>query len=183
MGKNTVVILKEFIDIAERNRKYASNTAYGLRAALRLFGEELNDEEGKSLDIFKKNLEQISKNVYQKNKSKMTATTLDVYKKRVIKILNDYQNYGADSSKMTSWNPATRTVRRGEEKRPKKAESVEEVGKSLHESPVPMNRFELLLRPDIRAVISTPSDITKGEVKKIKSYVDFLETLAVDQQT
>src|SRR5436190_18879610 len=100
--------LIDFVNVAERNRKYAENSAIGFRAALRIFEPELNEQEKESLETFRQNIDQISQSVHRKNKDKISTSTIGIYKKRIQKIVSDYDKYANDASKMASWNPVTR---------------------------------------------------------------------------
>jgi len=94
--------LYDFINRAINNRNYAGNTGISLKTALRLFEKEINDEEKNSIDKFHKNIEQIYHSVCSKNKN-FSAGSLATYKSRVIKVVTDYEKYGADPTKMSSW--------------------------------------------------------------------------------
>lgn len=96
--------LYTFIDRARRNRKYPDSTAQALRTSLKLYEEELSEEERLSLDIFKNNFEQITREVFNKNASKFTAGSLATYKSRVLKVIAEFEKYG-DPAKMANWNP------------------------------------------------------------------------------
>src|SRR5579872_4746287 len=100
----TIKELYEFIEVATRNRKYPTSTAQGLRAAVKLFDSELNDDERASLDKVKANLDQIYQSVFAKNKN-FTAASLATYRSRLLKVINDYEKYGTDPTKMANWNP------------------------------------------------------------------------------
>lgn len=172
--------LSEFIDTAERNRKYPTGTAIGRRAALRLFEQELNEEEKESLDTLKSNLEQIYQNVFNKNKSKMSAESLVTYKQRVEKLIEDYERYGADPTKLAAWNRPTRkskssALQTNNQKNPGVSVPDEE---TRLEKEVPLSRFELPLRTGVKAIIIVPSDIKTNEVNTLKKYIDFLESIA-----
>src|SRR5688572_12350319 len=97
--------LHDFINSAVKSRKYPESTAQTLRAAVKLYEQELNEEEQKSVELFRKNLEQIANAVFNKNKLRFSAGSLATYKSRVIKVINDYEKYGTDPSKMAAWNP------------------------------------------------------------------------------
>ncbi len=96
--------LPGFVDDAVKNRKYPPNTAFGLKAALRMFEGELNEEEKKSIEKVRENINQLSQSVSQKNKSKLSASSPGVYKSRVLKVVNDYEKYGTDPTKMANWS-------------------------------------------------------------------------------
>lgn len=170
-------MLLEFIDTAERNRKYPKGTAVGRRAALRLFESELNDEERESLDTFKAHFDQIYQNVFNKNKAKMAVESLLTYKNRLNALISDYEKFGIDPTKMANWNRPVRRVStngkgKGEEKQDQPHQETERYKE------IDMSRFELPLRVGVKAIILVPSDITKEEVDKIRKYIDFLESIS-----
>jgi len=168
--------LEDFINAAEKSRKYPRSTAAAKRSALRLFGAELNDYEAQSLDSFEKNFEQIYQEVVNKNKANMSASSLITYKRRVSGLIKDYKNYGLDPTKMANWN---RPLRKVSEKVSNSKRNEQEAHQGI-ELPKDANmaRFELPLREGVKAIISVPSDMTKEEVGKIKKYVDFLESIS-----
>ena len=96
--------LYSFIDRASRSRKYAEATAYTLKAALKLYEAELNEDEKKDVDLFKKNFEQITRTVMGKNGQRFNASSLAAYKSRAYKVLNDFVKY-SDPIAMNSWTP------------------------------------------------------------------------------
>lgn len=171
--------LYEFITTAQKSRKYNPNTAGGFKTALRLFEKELNDEEKASLQLFKQNFEQIYHQVVNKNmsSSSYTAASLEVYKSRILRLLNDFEKYGLDATKMASWNPKIRIA-----KREKKIVETEATAKTLTEEPqeqpqnlkIDMAKFELPLREGVFAIIQTPRDLSIEEAKKIRGYIDYL---------
>lgn len=166
----------DFIDRAVKNRNYPSNTALGLKAALRLFEEEINDEERASHDKFKTNIDKIYKNISIKNKN-VTASSLSTYKSRVMKVLNDFEKYGIDPTKMANWSTKI-TVR------PKKVTNkVSSQDTPLHDNLLSVSapshsnnvhRIELSLRPDTKFVILVPMDIKKSECDILKGMLDSL---------
>lgn len=172
--------LYKFVDTAQRNRRYPPNTASGKRAALRLFEAELRDEEKESLDTFRRSLDQIYQGVYQANKDKMTVATLLEYKRRVLGLLNDFDKYGTDPTKMASWNPVPRIRQSKKKENGRIADGSESQGpaeKILDQGPT-MVRFEFPLRQNVKAIVLTPSDMTIEEAKKIKAYIEYLESTA-----
>lgn len=179
----TLQSLTDFITAAEKSRKYPANTAGALKSALRLYESELTDEEKESLDTFKEHLDQISQSVFNKNKSKMSAASLETYKRRLRALLNDYERYGTDPSKMASWNRVPRIRRSNKslktsgQKTPEQEDAVTSNERALEQSSK-IIRFEISLRPDAKAIILTPSDMTTEEVNKIKGYIDYLATCA-----
>ena len=108
--KQNIDSLYDFINAAEKSRKYAPNSAAGLRSALRLFQKELNEEEKSSTSLFRQNFNQIYQQVVNKNISSYNASSLDVYRKRILRLLSDYEKYGIDPTKLSTWTPKVRMV-------------------------------------------------------------------------
>lgn len=171
--------LFDFINTAEKNRKYPQGTALGRRAALKLFEAELNEGEKESLGTLKANLEQIYQNVFNKNKSKMNAESLVTYKKRLEKLIEDYEAYGIDPTKLANWNRATRKVRiNTTQSNNQKVKEQIPNSSSASGKEIELSRFELPLRPNVKAIIIVPSDIKKSEVEKVRKYIEFLESIS-----
>jgi hypothetical protein len=178
MNGDIIKNLMDFIDAAEKNRKYPGNTASARRSAVRLFEQELNEQEKTSLDTLKKNLDQIYANVFNKNKSNMTVASLETYKNRFIALIKEYEKYGVNPTMMANWNRIVRKVSTKSDKvknsnAPENLEIKENDFKEIE-----MSRFELPLRPGIKAIILVPSNITKSEVDKVRKYIDFLDSIA-----
>ncbi len=166
--------LYDFVDRAVKSRKYPPNTAGGLKAALKLFEIDINTEERDSIEKFKFNLEQIYRSVATKNKS-VTAGSLSTYRSRVLKVLNDYEKYGVDPTKMANWSPKTKSIapqKKINDASPKSAE--ESVFESTPSASTNIHRIELSLRPDTKFVVIVPRDITKAECTTIKGILDSL---------
>lgn len=104
--------LSTFIDTAVRSRKYPEATGIALKVALKLFENELNEEERGSLEVFKSHFEQIYRSVCQKNSTRFNMGTLATYRSRITRVLQDYDKYGVDPTKMANWNPKIRVVRK-----------------------------------------------------------------------
>lgn len=180
---NVVDSLMEFINVAQRNRVYAANTATGYRVALNLILPELTEEERETISTLKERLDKIFQSVYNKNKTKYSADTFRIYQRRIERLINEYEEYGTDPMKMASWNKKSRVSMQNKKspaafKVVKNIENEDVQEEKLPERGTAMNRYELQLRPDAKAIILTPSDLTLDEVKKIKIYIESLEKLA-----
>jgi hypothetical protein len=173
--------LKRFTDVAEKNRKYAPNTATGIRVALGLFEAELNDQEKESLQTFKENLDAIYNSVYRKNQTSLSSNTIAEYKRRILRVIDDYEKYGVDPTKMSTWTPVQRKAVTKVKKNNETVIPQREDEKPVQESSgtMTMNRFELNLRPGIKAIILTPSDLKLEEAKRIKKYIEYLEEVSI----
>lgn len=172
----TIDSLLEFLEAAERSRKYTPGVASNLRSVLRLIKQELNEEELTSLEVLKNHVQMIFNNVYQKKKGDFTANSLRTYAVRLGRLLRDYEAYGLDPQKMASWNPESRTRMIKSKKTNNGIENdiqpVEEVEQK--QSGPGLNRIELFLRPETntRAFILIPYDLTEGEALRLKSMID-----------
>jgi len=167
--------LYDFIDRATRSRKYPEATAQTLKAALKLYDPELNDEERTSVEKFKENFEQITRSVFGKNASRFSASSLATYKSRAQKVLADFDKY-SDPLKMNSWSP--KVIMRN-----KKAVSAALpppkntfVGASEKDEPLPdnMHKIELALRENAKVIIIIPRDLKAQESATIKAILDSL---------
>lgn len=175
---NTVQEVIDFIGVAQKNRKYPEGTAHGLKAALKLFDKELNEEERSSLELFKKNLEQIYSSVYKKNQNSFSAGSLQTYKSRVLKAVADFEKYGVDPTKMANWQP--KVISRTVAKR-RQPEAVE-VAPDQTEKTSPDNvsvstnehKIELAIRPGARILLILPRDLRLSDVTVAKSILDSL---------
>jgi len=173
--------LYDFIERATKSRKYPENTAQGLKAALKLFDAVLNEEERKSLDTFKNNIEQIYHSVSSKNGKNFNASTLAVYKSRISKLLSDYGKYGVDPTKMASWAPKVINRSPRKQRPATSTESMSEIKDLLPITALGMHKIELALRPGVKSVIIVPTDMTDTEGAIIKGVLESLVTKRKDK--
>lgn len=177
---DTIQTLTDFLQAAEKNRKYPANTVYGIKAALRLFSQELTDEEKESIDTFKAHFEQINQSVFTKNKSKVAAASLETYKRRIQGLIRDYEKYGIDPTKISSWERPIKkaTGRKTVETETTKSSNEKHEHDSINEPSLdmgtPMHRLELSLRPSVKAIILLPANLTKEEADKVVGIVQYL---------
>lgn len=177
---NTVTTLLDFITAAERSRKYPPSTASNHRSPLRLIQSELTEEENNSLVIFKNHLDQVFDIIYSKNKSEMSASSIEVYKKRVRSLIADYEKYGTEPSKMASWDRQIITRKHNKVKQeisPAAAGQTEDISHQFSEITT-TNKHQF----SFGAFISTPSSLTKEQHKEIESYIEYLGTRVVDDK-
>jgi len=173
--------LYDFIDAAERSRKYPSNTAQAYKAALRLFETELNDEERESLDKVMGSIDQIYRSVINKNSKNISLTSLATYKSRFVKVLMDYDQYGVDPTKMANWNVKTivRNKKAANQAKLLNTASNEEptsvtASQTLNGKGDNINRIELSISLDRKCYLIVPRDVTVDEAKKIRSALDLI---------
>jgi hypothetical protein len=173
---NTVEILNNFIETAKRSRKYPESSAAGFKVALRLFESELNDEEKQSIETLKENLDKIYNAVFEKNKTKYTASSLDVYRKRVSKLINDYLSYGADPTKFNSWSPLVRKTPVRKQKEPSATALAPKPSNDSSSTKDSDDRYgtriEWPFDNDRKAILILPPDLSSNEAKTVKSIVD-----------
>ncbi len=167
--------LYEFVDRATKSRKYPENTGMSLKAALKLFDRELNNEERASIDEFRKNLDQIYQGIFSKNKD-FTVSSLATYKSRVLKVLSDYEKYGTEPAKMAGWLPKkNRSLHRPFQKGRVLTSESDIVATSNDSSDMSeMHSIALALRPGVKFTVLVPSNITSAEAGVMKSVIDSL---------
>ena len=148
-----------------------------------MFEKELNESEIDSIDEVERNIDQIHQSVFQKNKSRMSAASLGVYKTRVLKVIRDYKQYGTNPTQMANWvvKTITRERKSQTEKKDASKSSISstsgeitdtESGKEFqHEN---MARFELPLRPSMKFIVIVPRDISSTEISIIKNLLESL---------
>lgn len=167
---NSIQKLLDFIVAAERSRKYLPNVAINHRTPLRLIDPELNEEERESVNVLKSNLDQIFHTVYLKNQSKMSASSIEVYKRRVRSVISDYEKYGTDLSKMASWNPIQQIRTKKVEKKLKDSETVlprqESGAQNYRENEIELGEFKLVV-PSTWDLIRAKKSVPIGEFKVV----------------
>ena len=185
--RTTIAIFNDFVNAAERSRKYPRNTAIGYRAALRLYEQVLKDEEKESIDTFKERLEDISSEVYHNNISQMTAGSIATYKSRVFRVLGDYEKYGREPAKMANWKPIKRT--RGDRKSqddPKSANERPAQSPELRasKSKLGMVSWELPSRndPESKSFIITPRNLHPQDAQDMIDYLGYLKQTVTKQE-
>lgn len=172
--------LYEFIDIAEKNRKYLPNTATNYRTPLRLVESELTDEEKNSIDLVKTHLNEIFTLLYSKNSAKLSASSLEVYKRRVRSLIGDYEKYGDDPAKMAAWdrNPQPKKIKKikGLSKKEIDYSEANTTSPALNaSSSVEVGEFSLIL-PSDWDITKTRQAIARGDFKTIYNELSNLST-------
>ena len=156
--------LYDFIDLAERNKKYLHNTARGMRTTLKIVENVITEQEKESLDLLQSHLDAVFRRMYENDPKHLSVASLGVYKRRMKALLHDYKRFGNDSTKIESWKPkklSPKPVDNLSQKRGGEAGRV---------------RFEVTLSSGI-AHIETPADMNEEDIKKLKGYIAYLETI------
>lgn len=166
--------LYDFIDFAKGNRKYPENTANGLKSALKIFEKVLNIDELNSVDLIEDNIEEIFISVVGANKDK-SISSLNTYKARFIKVIDDYKRYGVDPSKMQGWNIKSHKTPAHHVQKDKTDKKQDKPQIELSDfANTPVHKIELCLRGDTKFSISVPKNINAKEIKMIKNILDSL---------
>jgi len=168
--------LYDFIDLAKSNRKYPDNTANNLKSALKIFEKELNAYELKSISMIEDSIEEIFKSVVIANKHK-SILSLNTYKARLLKVINDFKKYGTNPSKIHGWTVKTRKSTALLIKKDKTDKENKNLSNFI-ESPVGnaknCHKLEISLDNESRAIAIIPKNITKKDIETIKSILDSL---------
>ena len=177
--------IEKFVDIAVRNRKYPQNTAVGFHTVLRMVKPELNEEEQNSLDTIKKNLDQIFNTLHSKNPKKWTIVSIEVYKKRLKRLINDYENYGIDTSKISNWDRKPRTIvhKQLEDKPTNNATSKEKDSLLEKTTLSDLIRNEIPVSSEKDIIVFYPRDITIEGIEKAKGFFDYLSKFIVREES
>jgi len=105
---NTLKDIYEFIALAQKNRKYPPNTAHGKRAALKLFETVLHADELESLDLIEERMKEIYLSLISKHKETFSIKSLNTYKGRFLKTIQDYKRYGVNPENFARWEAKER---------------------------------------------------------------------------
>jgi hypothetical protein len=169
--------LFDFIEKAQKSRKYLPNTATSYRSPLRLIEPELTDEEKESIDLFKKNLDQIFNTLYNKNGS-LSAASLEVYKRRVRSLISDYEKYGKDPSAMANWNRPIVTRKLKDKPEKKESKTEESVSGEIENLDTNVStQTAIVTLTNGKAKIVVPSELTEIDVKKLKAQINVLANI------
>lgn len=165
--------LYNFLEFAKNNRKYPTSTANNLKSSLKIFEQVLNEDELNSLNLIEDSIEEIFVNVVNNNKQK-SIESLNTYKARFLKVLNDYKRYGENPSKIKSWETKPRNftpLLNRKDKQDKKQDKPLSSLSTLVNTPVENNshRLEICLNSSKKATLIIPKDIDKKDVEIIKN--------------
>jgi len=168
--------LYDFIDLAKSNRKYPQNTANNLKSALKIFEKELNTYELKSISMVQDSIEEIFKSVVVANKHK-SILSLNTYKARLLKVIEDYKRYGTNPSKIHGWVVKTRKSTPLLNKKDKTDKENINLSNDIY-SPVEnllnCHKLDLSLEGGKRATAIIPKELTKKDLKTIKDVINSL---------
>lgn len=161
--------LYNFLEFAKNNKRYAESVANNIKSALKIFEKELTIQEADSIELAKNNIDEIFLGVVGHNKEKSIGS-LNAYKARVIRVMDDYQKYGKNPSKIQTWEPKQKKSTSLSNIKDKKDKSL---SFSTHTHVNNINKIELSLENGIATII-LPVKISKKEALTIKGIVDAL---------
>lgn len=164
--------LYDFIDFAKANRKYLASTADNLKSALKIFEKELNPEELKSINMVEDSIEEIFRSVAIANKDK-SIISLNTYKARLLKVINDYKRYGTDPSKIQKWVVKAKKSTPLLIKKDKTDKNEITLSDNIQGPVDNVHKIDLCLDSG-KAQISIPKNINAKETKIIKEIIDSL---------
>lgn len=162
--------LYDFVELAEKNRKYPTNTAHGRRAALKLFDTVLHADERESLDLIQERIDEIFLSLITKHKQSFSVQSLTTYKGRFLNLIKDYQRFGKKPDSLTAWQAKNRPYVQ------KQKDIIKDT--SLHSLSLPNHRavhkLEIALESGEIATIETPATITPQDINRIKHILEAL---------
>lgn len=185
MNNNILETLTSFVDRAVKSRKYAPETAGGLKVAIRSFYEVLNEDERSSIQLVQDRFDQIYNAFFARYISKMTDVSIKVYKKRFLKVLHNYLDYGIDANNFTNWQVKERkpvhrrkTTKDGIQQHvPVISIGEENVDKDTFTNKTSLLKNEIPLRMGTKAIVLFPEDLTYEDVTKLEAYITYLKMI------
>ena len=161
----------DFIDLAEKNRKYPANTAHGRRAALKLFDTVLNEDERESLELIEERMGEIYLSLISKHKESFSIKSLNTYKGRFLSLIRDYKRYGAKPDAIVHWEAKERKYTVKNIKDDTKDISLHNISFPTHRG---VHKFQVALEGGQTGIIEVPADISSHDVAVIKKILDSL---------
>jgi len=169
---NEFAKLHEFINLAQKNRKYPANTAHGRRAALKLFETVLHADELESLDLIDERIQEIYLSLISKHKDTFSIKSLNTYRGRFLKVIYDYKKYGADPSAIATWE----VKQRRHEKKSISPNKIEDIELSSVSLPIHRHVYKVQISLDNGSNFSMelPEKITKKDASIITKIIESL---------
>jgi hypothetical protein len=162
--------LYEFINLAQKNRKYPANTAHGRRAALKLFETVLHPDELESLDLIEERMKEIYLSLISEHRKTFSIKSLNTYKGRFLKVIQDYKKYGTNPGSIATWEVKPRKYKK----------SLQDINKDIEISNVslPTHRhvykIKITLEDGRDCTIELPKNLTKEDISIITKIIGSL---------
>jgi len=170
---NKFIHLYNFVELAKNNRKYPESTANNLKSALKIFENQLNTNELNSIFLVEDSIEEIFKSVVSANKNK-SIESLNTYKARVLKVINDYKKYGQDPGKIQSWVVKSKKSTPLLIRKDKTDKTQISLSNPAHTPVNNVHKIEIALDSNDKAIIFIPKSITRLEANTLKAVIDSL---------
>src|SRR3989344_4442574 len=165
---NTFKDLYEFINLAQKNRKYPNNTAQGKRASLKLFETVLHPDELESLELVEERMKEIYLSLISKHKDDFSIQSLNTYKGRLLKTISDYKKYGTNPETLAQWEAKVRNYK---SKDILKDTPVSTSSLSIHKH---VHKIQVSLLDGQHCNIELPAKFTKEDVSIITKIIGSL---------
>ncbi len=164
--------LYEFIDLAQKNRKYPQNTAHGRRAALKLFETVLHPDELESLGLIEERMKEIFLSLISKHRDTFSIKSLQTYKGRLLNLLQDYKRYGANPEAFTQWEIKIRKTKNKDTTLDTiKDTPLSTLSSSIHRA---VYKIQISLENGSSCTMELPPTITKEDASIITKIIDSL---------
>lgn len=167
---SSIKSLYEFIDLAQKNRKYPANTAHGRRAALKLFETVLHADELESIELIEDRMGEIFLSLISRYKEKFSVQSLNTYKGRFLKVIQDYKKYGVNPATIANWEAKPRKYK----DRPK--DSNKDISLSNLSLPVHrhVHKIKITLTDGQEGALELPQKITKEDASILAKIIGAL---------
>ena len=169
---NTFKDLYEFINLAQKNRKYPNNTAQGKRASLKLFETVLHPDELESLESVEERMKEIYLSLISKHKDDFSIQSLNTYKGRLLKTISDYKKYGTNPETLAQWEAKVRRYKNKDiSKDSNKDTPISSSSLSIHKH---VHKIQVSLLDGQQCTIELPTKFTKEDVSIITKIIGSL---------
>ncbi len=160
--------LYEFINLAQKNRKYPINTAHGRRAALKLFETVLHPDELESLEIIEERMKEIYLSLINTHKDTFSIQSLNTYKGRFLKVIQDYKRYGNEPQAFTQWEVKHRNKYKNNTQDSNKDTSISNISSATHKH---VHKIKITLEDGQECLLEIPTKLTKEDASIITKIV------------
>ena len=164
--------LYEFINLAQKNRKYPANTAHGRRAALKLFETVLHLDELESLDLIEERMKEIYLSLISKHREAFSIKSLNTYKARFLKLIKDYKKYGTNPQAIAGWEIKVREYK----SKDIISDNKKDTNLSRSSSPLhrPVYKIQISLSDGANCIIEVPAKLTQEDISIITKIIGSL---------
>lgn len=180
--------LIEFLKYVADHGLWKANTALGYRSAAAKVEGDLTEQEAS--DVRQIDLDLLFQRYMNRNKVKVSPSTLAAYKRRLGTSIEEFERYRADPltyrpemGTSRSRNESDETKAKPATKRKKAASTASKPADApMPEEPAsstPMLTIPFPLRPDFLASVQIPRNLKKSEAERLAA---FIRTLAMDEE-